>query len=86
VIAQDIMLSDSSRVLDGLSLMLKAVIGDHDLIFNYVHLSTALLLVAIAKRAPDHAEWFPRGKWATIQNIEGRIDQSLNEIAWQEES
>jgi hypothetical protein len=80
----DIHLTDSSRVADGLSDMLKASIGEHDYAHHYVSVPVALFIVAVAKRAPDHAEWFPRGKWATIQNIESRIEKMLDEIAWEE--
>lgn len=31
------------------------------------------ILVAVMKSVPD--EWFPRGKWATIQAVQGRIEE-----------
>ena len=31
-------------------------------------------LCYLLKAAPDTAEWFPKGKWATIQEIERQLD------------
>lgn len=31
-------------------------------------------VVAVLRRLPDRLEWFPRGKWATIQQIEMQVD------------
>ena len=42
--------------------------------------ATALLLIEIAKRADDRDEWFPFGKWATIQAIQGRCDDELKTL------
>lgn len=75
-----VFISDSSRVIDGLRDMVTAAIGDHEYVHGFVEVPTALLLVEIAKRAEDKAEWFPRGQWATIQNIQSGIDAQLKNL------
>lgn len=42
-----------------------------------VEVPIALLIAEIAKLAEDRADWFPCGKWATIQAIQGRIEKEL---------
>ena len=37
----------------------------------------ALLVIEAAKRAEDRVEWFPRGKWATIQAMQERTEREL---------
>lgn len=77
----EILLSNSDKVVNGLSLMLKsAKIGP--LLYNHVDLSVGLMVVELAKRAPDNPEWFPKGKWATIQNIQSNIESELSKIKW----
>ena len=70
-------LTDSDRVRDGLSDMLTAAIGDHAYGLGYVEVSLALFVIEVAKRAEDRADWFPRGKWATIQAIQERTEREL---------
>lgn len=36
-------------------------------------------LVLLLKSREDLPEWFPRGKWATIQHIEKQLDDAVNE-------
>ena len=72
-----VMLTDSERVRDGLSDMLTAAIGEHAYNLGYVDVQLALLVIEAAKRAPDKAEWFPRGKWATIQAMQSRTEEEL---------
>ena len=43
-------------------------------------MATGLLVIEIAKRADDRDEWFPCGKWATIQAIQGRCDDELKTL------
>ena len=40
----------------------------------------ALYIVEIAKIADDKEEWFPLGKWATIQAIQGRIEKEITTL------
>ena len=75
-----VFLSDSQAVLLGLATMLESAIGLNEYVSTYVEIPTALLIVEVAKRAPDRAEWFPRGKWATIQNIQNGIDREMLRI------
>lgn len=72
-----IRLSDNGKVLYGLSLMLEAAIGPHDMIHSHVDVPTALLVIEAAKRAEDSEDWFPRGKWATIQAVQSAIEKQL---------
>lgn len=34
-------------------------------------------LVLLLKKCEDRPEWFPHGKWATIQNIEKQLDSAV---------
>ena len=71
MLEDSIKLTDSGLVLHGISSMLTAAIGEHGYLDSkYVSLPIALFIVHIARRSHDCAEWFPHGKWATIQNIE----------------
>ena len=67
----------SYRANDGLDVMMTAALGEQSLVHTWVSVETALLIVAVARVAPDHPEWFPCGKWATIQVIQARIDEWL---------
>ncbi len=77
-----VQLSDSSVVIEGLSQMLIDRIGtdcDGDIYYarSWVSVTTACFVVTVAKLAEDKPEWFPRGKWATIQAIETRIHDAI---------
>lgn len=67
-----------SYVCDGLGLMLEAALGAHGYTNSrLVEVPIALLIIEIAKLAEDRDEWFPSGKWATIQAIQGRVEKQL---------
>ena len=68
-----------SRTVDGLGLMLESAFGGpHGYTdTNLVEVSTALFIVEIAKVAEDREEWFPCGKWATIQAIQAQIEKQI---------
>jgi hypothetical protein len=36
-------------------------------------------LAVLLRKCEDRSDWFPRGKWATIQHIEGQVDQAADE-------
>ena len=72
-------LSESAIVRVGLVDMLTAAIGDHEYTLGHTDVSVALLVIEAAKRAPDNAQWFPRGKWATIQSLQDRV---VDELQW----
>ena len=72
-----VILTDSPTVRDGLDAMLTAAIGEHGYMLDYVDVQLALLLIEAAKRADDREDWFPRGKWATVQAIQERTDRAL---------
>ena len=63
----------SSRVADGIGLAL-----DED--FNRVELPERMAwTVLLLRKLPDNKEYFPRGKWATIQSIESQLDLAANQ-------
>ena len=66
-------LSASSRVRDGLDSMLTDILGPHDIVHPFIEVGIALLIVEISKRVTDKPEWFPKGKWATIQSIQEKV-------------
>ena len=72
-----VLLTDSPTVRDGLDAMLTAAIGEHGYMLDYVDVQLALLLIEAAKRADDREDWFPRGKWATVQAMQERTDREL---------
>jgi hypothetical protein len=72
-----VLLTDSDRVRDGLADMLTAGIGDHAHELRHVDVSLALLVIEVAKRAEDREDWFPRGKWATVQAMQDRVEREL---------
>lgn len=71
-------LSDSSIVIDGLSEIYENLFGCHDVVHRFVEVQTALLIIEIAKRVQDKEKWFPKGKWATIQSIQSKINKEIN--------
>lgn len=77
-----ILISHNDRVRDGLANMLETAIGPNEIIQVFVPLEWALFILCLAKEAPDKDQWFPRGKWATIQAIEGRIDKEISKLSW----
>jgi hypothetical protein len=70
-------LTDSDRVRDGLEDMLTAAIGEHGYSLGHVDVQLALLVIEAAKRAEDREDWFPRGKWATVQAMQERTEREL---------
>ena len=72
-----VMLTDSSHVRDGLADMLTAAIGEHGYSLVHVDVQLALLVIEAAKRAEDREDWFPRGKWATVQAMQSCVEREL---------
>ena len=72
-----VLLSTSDRVIAGLRDMMKAAVGDNEYVHGFVDVEIALLVLEAAKRAEDRVEWFPRGKWATIQSMQAATDKQL---------
>ena len=77
-----VLLSDNSTTREGLRDMMDAADDAGELVQIYVDPQTALLIIEVAKRAKDTPEWFPRGKWATIQAIKDRVERTLDQIQW----
>jgi hypothetical protein len=77
-----VLLSDSEKVVDGLRKML--VDMDEDYIeyipSKLIEIEKALFIIVIAKKGLDKEEYFPRGRWATIQAIEERIAAELDRL------
>jgi molybdenum cofactor biosynthesis enzyme MoaA len=75
-----IQLTQNQKVLDGLREMMYTADEMRDFVYFTVNLEIALLIIEIAKIAEDKPEWFPKGKWATIQNIQSNVEQELNKL------
>ena len=75
-----VLLSDSERVLDGLRDMMIAADDADGLVQSHVDVLTALLIIEISKRAEDRVDWFPRGKWATMQALQERCSAQLDKM------
>jgi hypothetical protein len=75
-----VLLTDSGRVRQGLNDMLTAAIGEHGYHLGHVDVQLALLVIEAAKRAADREDWFPRGKWATIQAMQDRAEKQLQRM------
>jgi len=75
-----ILISKSIQVRDGLSDMLETAIGPHNIVQVFVPLQWALFIEYLAKGASDKEEWFPHGKWATIQALQGRIGMEIDKV------
>ena len=73
-------LTDNSIPANGLSDMMTVAIGDHGYTFRWVEVDFALLVIKIAKRAEDNPDWFPHGKWATIQRMQAVVEQELDRL------
>ena len=70
-----------SCTVEGLGLMLEAALGPHGYTNSrLVEAPIALLIIEIAKMTEDRDEWFPCGKWATIQAIQGRVEKELKTL------
>lgn len=47
---------------------------------QFANVADALFVIEVAKRAKDRDDWFPCGKWATIQAIQGRCEAQLSKL------
>jgi hypothetical protein len=79
-----IKLSSNDRVTSGLSAMIESVMGPHEIVQTFVPIEWALFIAQVARHAPDRPEWFPLGKWGTIQAIEDRISNDLDKLSFVE--
>ena len=70
------------RTTYGLGKMLEAALnGVHGYTdSNLVEVPTALMIIEIAKIAEDRDEWFPAGKWATIQAMQEQVERELQTL------
>ena len=75
-----VLLTDSGTVQCGLEDMLTAAIGEHAYVLRHVDVPIALLVIEAAKRAEDRDDWFPRGKWATVQAMQQRVEPQLERM------
>ena len=79
-------LCDHLGTLRGLRLMLARASDDGlDGLLDdgpWVNIDTALLVVEVAKLAPDIDDFFPRGKWATIHRMQSACDVRLQALTW----
>lgn len=75
-----IKIGSNSIVRDGLELAIEKLIGPHEYVKSFVPMEIALLIVRLAKISEDKPEYFPKGKWATIQAIENNIDNEFDKL------
>ena len=75
-----IKLVDTIEALDGLELMTKEMMNTTDHVAGKKDIAAALFITALAKKADDKPEWFPKGKWATIQLMEARIGEQIDKM------
>ena len=73
-------LTASKSVRAGLEEMLIAAVGEHGYSLGSVDVQIALLVIEAAKRAEDRDEWFPRGKWATVQAMQDVTERELRKM------
>lgn len=71
-------LSSNQKVMTGLRLLMEY--AKHTPLQPTVDIPTAMLLIETAKEAPDIPSFFPHGKWATIQDIQDRIERARHEL------
>ena len=64
----------SHAVADGLSLAL-----DQDF-YRFELPERMAWMVLVLRKLEDKDEWFPRGKWATLQNIEAQLETAAKEF------
>ena len=76
----DIVLSTHEPLLNGLRMMMEEAVGVNEYVQPFVEIEVALLIIEVAKRSPDHAHWFPRGQWATIQSLEAKVEKELHTL------
>lgn len=70
----------SEPVRAGLARMMDAMLVEKHqfVVCRHVDLALATLIIYLAKMADDYSvEWFPKGKWTTIQILEDKVDQVL---------
>ena len=64
----------SYAAADGLSLAL-----DQDF-YRFESLERMAWIVLVLRKLEDKDEWFPRGKWATIQSVEAQLETAAKEF------
>jgi len=73
----------SGTSLEGLKRMMSYILNDEEQGYTdspLVDVPTALFIIEVAKLVNDREDWFPHGKWATIQAIQERIETELKAL------
>jgi len=76
-------IAGSDETQEGLAAMLDAAEQDMGNLIRdskLVDVPTALLVISVSERADDRIEWFPGGRWATIQLIQYRCDVAMQSL------
>ena len=76
-------LVDWDKTLAGLRLMLAAASDGLDALLDggrWVDVQVGLLVIEVAKLADDREDWFPLGKWATIQSMQAACEMQLKTL------
>ena len=74
---------DWDKTLDGLRAMLAAAGEGMEALLEggrWVDVQVGLLVIEVAKLADDREDWFPLGKWATIQNMQAVCEKQLRTL------
>ena len=75
-----VLITENPTVKAGLEKMMAAAMGENGYVATFVEVPVALFIIEVAKRAMDCKDWFPHGKWATIQAVQSRVEKEFEAL------
>ena len=75
-----VLITENPAVKAGLEKMMVTAMGENGYVATFVEVPVALFIIEVAKRAMDCKDWFPHGKWATIQAIQNRVEKEFETL------
>lgn len=75
-----VLITENPTVKAGLEKMMATAMGENGYVATFVEVPVALYIIEVAKRAMDYEDWFPHGKWATIQAIQNRVEKEFETL------
>lgn len=75
-----VLITENPVVKAGLEKMMVTAIGENGYVATFAEVPVALFIIEVAKRAMDCKDWFPHGKWATIQAIQNRVEKEFETL------
>ena len=75
-----VLITENPTVKAGLEKMMAAAMGENGYVATFVEVPVALYIIVVAKRAMDYGDWFPHGKWATIQAVQSRVEKEFEAL------